>query len=121
MSDTKEWRGPEDGLPPVGIGCEYTKPENRPGRKRIWYWCRVVAHDSGGVVVVTEKGHYHLRKMPEYTFRPLRSEKERQIDILQDVLINESGNHEEAGGFCSDYDLARAVYAAGFRLTEPPE
>ena len=73
-----EWNG--EGLPPVGTVCEYTKPDGYKGRERVWFKCYVVAHDQGGVVIRTEKSHYHLRKIPEYVFRPLKSDRDRWIE-----------------------------------------
>ena len=78
-----EWPGPEDGFPPVGTECEYTKPDGYKDRDRVWFWCYVVAHDQGGVVIRTEKNHYHLRKMPEYIFRPIKSDREKWVDLVQ--------------------------------------
>lgn len=37
----KPWSGPEDGLPPVGVECEY-------GANEKWFPVKVIAHQSGG-------------------------------------------------------------------------
>lgn len=77
--DAKQWRGPQDGLPPVGTTCEYMT-------LRRWNWCQVVAHDRGLAVVRTDSGHYHLRGLPADTFRPIHSDRERVIEAAWSVF-----------------------------------
>jgi hypothetical protein len=105
-----EWDG--EGLPPVGTVCEYTKPDGFRGRERVWYWCKVVAHDYDGAVIRTDKNKYHLRSLDEYEFRPIRATKEVERDELIKLIgdnspLNTNGHY--IGG------VVEAIQAAGYR------
>ena len=68
-----EWRGPEDGLPPVGTVCEAR-------RHGGWVECEIVAHvQSDGVT----EAIYQCATDWDWSstgFRPLKSDKERAVD-----------------------------------------
>lgn len=102
----QEWEG---GLPPVGWEGEYTKPSGFVGRTCVWRWCVVVAHDLGGALIRTDKDKYHLLTVPEYEFRPLKSQQERQredLALLCDMYIRgDEYGHNLADAILSRYNL----------------
>lgn len=71
-----QWRGPEDGLPPVGTVCEAKYAEE-------WHRCTVVAHlkDHRGMTdaVFQAEDDWDFHQRPEM-FRPLKSDKERAVE-----------------------------------------
>jgi len=105
-----------EGLPPVGWDGEYTKPSGFIGRKCVWRWCVVVAHDRGGALVRTNAGHYQLLTVNDYSFRPIMSKDERdQADLanfLNDYVIPSDFN----GGLSTCEDYAEKILAT-FNLT----
>lgn len=99
-----------DGLPPVGWEGEYTKPSGFVGKKCVWRWCVVVAHDCGGALVRTDKGRYHLLTVPEYEFRSTATQAERERDeLVKTVGLHLAGDPQE---------IADAIIAAGWRKGE---
>jgi len=79
-----QWRGPEDGLPPVGTVCEVWRRKERVE-------CEIVAHvQSDGVTeavyqCATDWG------WSSTSFRPLKSDKERAIDAAVAATILKDG------------------------------
>ena len=109
-----QWRGPEDGLPPVGTVCEAKYAED-------WHRCTVVAHlkDHRGMTdaVFQAEDDWYFHQRPEM-FRPLKSDKERAVD----AAMRASG-HEKVGGFWTGsldvYHAFGKAYDAGLlRLPE---
>lgn len=94
-----EWRGPEDGLPPVGTVCEVR------GLDGEWVQCTIVAHvEEGGdpeAVYQTSDG-WDWNPSP-YAFRPLKSDKERAVD----AAMNRAGTPHTL-------DAARKIERAAF-------
>ena len=76
------WRGPEDGLPPVGTVCEVRCVEE-------WHRCTVVAHlkDHMGMTdaVFQAEDDWDFRQGPEM-FRPIKSDKERAVEAAMKVM-----------------------------------
>jgi len=105
-----DWSG--EGLPPVGTVCEYTRELSaaESQRDRTWYWCKVVAHELGGAVIRTKAGHYHNRSVPEFSFRPIKTERERAIDEMHEAYFEGARGH--MGGIAG-------IYEAGFRKVQP--
>lgn len=94
------WRGPEDGLPPVGTVCER---ELAGGR---WVKCEILAADGGAVWVRTEKGHATF--VDPSVFRPIRTDRDRWIE----AAMNRGGlrtrdGAKEVYGKLFDAGLAR--------------
>lgn len=75
-----QWRGPEDGLPPVGTVCEAKYAED-------WHRCTVVAHlkDHRGMTdaVFQAEDDWDFHQRPEM-FRPLKSDKERAVEAAME-------------------------------------
>lgn len=106
-----QWRGPEDGLPPVGTVAMGKMPAWRKEEK-----CKVIAHLHGSCVVV-----YGLGDNPDRwstlawcdQFYPLKSDKERAVDA---AMATDPG---EDLGPCSRRQFCEGLYDAGFlRLPE---
>lgn len=98
----REWRGPEDGLPPVG--CEFEFSAN--GRS----WEGRVMLFNDGVTCLMEckkypgnRWHYKC-KDPDIAFRPIRTEEDKAVEEM--LCIMEGGSGELA---------AKALYRAGYR------
>ena len=113
-----QWRGPEDGLPPVGTVAMGKMPAWRKEEK-----CKVIAHLHGSCVVVYGLGD-NLDRWSTLAwcdqFYPLKSDKERAVD----EAMRASG-HEKVGGFWTGsldvYHAFGKAYDAGLlRLPEEP-
>ena len=111
-----QWRGPEDGLPPVGTVAMGKMPAWRKEEK-----CKVIAHLHGSCVVVYGLGD-NLDRWSTLAwcdqFYPLKSDKERAVD----EAMRASG-HEKVGGFWTGsldvYHAFGKAYDAGLlRLPE---
>lgn len=115
-----QWRGPEDGLPPVGTVCEFAEGlsgyviaedhQGWPGEA-----LEVLAHrDTGKPVAVV----WNLRRKQASTviaecLRSLKSDKERAVEaaLAQDC--------DPRDGMLSRHDFCARLYDAGFlRLPE---
>ena len=99
-----QWRGPEDGLPPVGTVCEAL-------RRGEWVKCTIVAHvQSDGVT----EAIYQCASDWDWSstsFRPLKSDKDRAVDAALKVMP-----HPGAPSTLADIEL---LYDAGLlRLPE---
>jgi len=90
-----QWRGPEDGLPPVGTVCE-ADADTRPGGYEP---CLVVWHDPAPdddchpVLALFKSRHATKFDEPEWCsdFRPLKSDKDRAIDAAVAATILKDG------------------------------
>jgi len=82
-----EWRGPEDGLPPVGTVCEAS-------RHGGWAECEIIAHvrssDNRIEAVYQAADDWDWLSSPS-NFRPLKSDKERAIDAAVAATILKDG------------------------------
>lgn len=104
------WNGPEDGLPPVGIECEYGSDSG--GRQKI----KVLAHTRvGGLAAVGQAGDMGQICMGAAQYwRPIRTaeqlaaeEREQQIEKMAAVISQ---------GFRECKKLADVLYDAGARM-----
>lgn len=76
----KEWRGPEDGLPPVDIVCER---EGDPGK---WFAVIPKLYSNGKVCCLAESKDGKLDALAIFPadgkkFRPIRTDRERWIEV----------------------------------------
>lgn len=115
-SVTGRWRGPEDGLPPVGARCELWVSRDR------WDAVEVIGeHAVDGVehvVVFHSVLGYHAVTMK--VLRPIRSEEDKAVDEMM-----ESGAigafYGAGGGAINDAAfeaLFRQMFHAGYRKQE---
>lgn len=96
----KSWH--EKGeMPPVGVECEIWELDG------VWRKVEVVAHTKKGLVVEWGDEEYLISRKRK--FRPLKTERERLIDIIV------------SAGNLSDGMLADAILAAGFKAPEVAE
>lgn len=82
----KEWRGPEDGLPPVGTECCYyshNQGKNCPGR--------ITHHLRNGSAII-EYEHKGFDVGRDDDFRPIRTDRERWADDCVELFIDHYGN-----------------------------
>jgi hypothetical protein len=91
-----QWRGPQDGLPPVGEVCESV----------YWDWDKVLvlARDGDAVWVKALSGGYRTSDTPA-AFRPIQTERDKAIEAAVKI-IEETGRMREE-------DTAAALYDAG--------
>jgi hypothetical protein len=97
------WRGPQDGLPPVGTEVE---AESGYSWKRGTVVARVWEACFGDTAIIQCKGYWVSRRADG--IRPIKTERERAIEeMLKDMPddINAA--------------LAAALYDAGYRKGEP--
>lgn len=107
-----QWRGPEDGLPPVGTVCESANHRAGGG---AWVKCTVVAHLQEGVDtdVVFQTGVGWDWHSEPTNFRPLKSDKERAVEA---ALAQDCGPND---WMLSRLEFCTRLYDAGLlRLPE---
>jgi hypothetical protein len=111
--NASEWRGPEDGLPPVGIDCEVQHYGE-------WHETKIIGIDDGIPVFKTDwHDRYSYACGSDFKFRPLHTEEDKAVEEMMEVIaeeFNKSGD-EWAG----TEDIAKAIYAAGYRKQEEPK
>jgi hypothetical protein len=103
-----QWRGPQDGLPPVGMEIE----------AKVW-----AGWEGGTVVAIVNDGHIafaivqHTNCWNPYAareLRPIQSDRDRAIEELID-LVSAQGFVSKDG--TASKAIAQMVYDAGFRKT----
>lgn len=108
------WNG--EGIPPVGIDCEYMK---RGGAE--WFYCTVIAHHDGGAVVAVheddlsysywnDSGHFRPIRTPEQI---AAEDREKAVEEMHDLV----GDIEKIPTWT---DALRALYDAGYRKVDNP-
>jgi hypothetical protein len=102
----KVWRGPEDGLPPVGIECEFHHPDFG------WTGCTVVGHFRHEAICTPNGGNYYGGMAEE--FRPIRSEEDKAVEEMMKFAPVDNGSM--AGIACQH--MARQLYRAEYRKQE---
>jgi hypothetical protein len=110
--ERKEWRGPEDGLPPVGNNVEYYDSVQKNWTKR---W--IVAHHVNGEEAIFSRsidGGELFYGTPD-DFRPLRTEEDKSVD---EMLLLDPYDMNSGVGMMSRQDFCRKLYAAGYRKQE---
>lgn len=105
MNEDFKWRGPEDGLPPIGTTCicEYYR------HGHITKKATIVAYDGKNRVWVdSDCGESYILVISETDFKPVPTEKDF---FVQDVtkIIKECVSAENA---------AEELYQLGFRKQE---
>ena len=103
-----QWRGPQDGLPPVGAVCEYKIGNGN------WFECEIISHSrlvikcphlendcDQGLQIVGDK---------EAVFRPIQSDRDRAIEEMLSLDASD-------GRLTSRTDFCGALYDAGYRKT----
>jgi len=93
-------------LPPVGCECEIL---GAFGHYQEWFPCKIIAEHSGSVFAANERSWINV-KHGERQFRPLRTEREKAIDAVIDIIC--------AGGYFTRRDgaareIAERIYDAG--------
>lgn len=105
----RQWRGPEDGLPPVGW-----KGECKP----YWHACEIVAYHKGCAVVYDEvEPQYFRTKHPSF-FRPIQSPEDRAVEAMQQAFASESVDDYNSGGLRGVYRAIRDGKIPGVRLED---
>jgi len=95
-----EWRGPEDGLPPVGTVCEVSNCGQH------FAWCRVRFMGNSLCVVdlkTHSEQHFHLRSV---VFRAIKSDREKWLDEAV-VALGAHDSWRRAIGKLYDAGLAK--------------
>jgi hypothetical protein len=116
----RQWRGLEDWLPPVGQWVQF-KRVDRAGEKFDGQECYVISNgrDEFGNDVTTVYFKLHgYQAFRSDCFRPIRSEEDRAVEEIVEVIIN---HYEYPKGAESYLQLAKSLYRAGYRKQENPE
>lgn len=109
-STKKIWRGPEDGLPPVGADIEVWYDDGR----ECWMSAIVIGYypESERVIAVNvNTGGNNWKLIWVNQFRPLRSEEDKAVDEMIDVMTQD----QKAVGIRR---FAELLYRAGYRKQE---
>lgn len=97
-----EWRGPEDGLPPVGMECEYRISDDEWG-------CATVQHYSKTYVILEQyDGGELVRYKDKIEFRPIRTEEDKAVEEMKSSIAK----HDDAPTYY------HALYRDGWRKQE---
>jgi hypothetical protein len=105
-----QWRGQQDGLPPVGTECEVNRLHSGG-----WKRCTVKLYDDHDVVCRGfDSGQLFSAMTPTVEFRPLQTERDKAIEAAVDVIRNSYGENI-IQDFITDNDrrLMGALYDAG--------
>jgi len=105
-----QWRGPQDGLPPVG-----TEVEIRSGKE--WYKAKVIAHGTernAHIAILQADDWIAVRGSDAEGVRPIQSDRDRAIEEMHKIAVDACG-HE--AGLIPRINIARALYDAGYRKT----
>ena len=106
-----EWRGPEDGFPPVGQRVQF-KQQDDTGGGLDGLECTVISNgkDDTGIDVTTVQFELHgYQAFMSDCFRPILSE--------EDKAVEEMVNYRKAHHW-SDEQFCRELYRAGYRKQE---
>ena len=119
MSD-QQWRGPEDGLPPVGQWCEF---KYREDPKFVGRMCKVLGFspDSDEAWLHLDGNESsNIYDLSKFEFRPLRTEEDKAVEEWCD-LISDSVDKFNLTIDCSAAIKATIIesYRAGYRKQEP--
>lgn len=117
MTTEKQWRGPEDGLPPVGEWVQF-KQIDETGANLNGLECYVISNgkDNAGVDVTTAYfNKYGYQAFASDCFRPIRTKEEK---VVGEMLSLDCEPHE---GMLSRADFCRKLYREGYRKQEHPE
>lgn len=122
MNEQKQWRGPEDGLPPVGTVCEvrYLGKYNNN-----WLRIKITAvTDTFVIGYIREDWESCINKSDPYVcFRPLRTEEDKAVEDMRDIIVetyrNSSGSEPSELPHSDSLDVyLRKIYRAGYRKQE---
>jgi len=94
----QQWRGPEDGLPPVGTVCE---------KAPHWHKVEIIADHDRGIVIYDFHNFSYYKVGITTHFRPIKSERDKAIE---DMLALDPSN-----GFTSRTDFCGILYDACYR------
>lgn len=108
-----QWQGPQDGLPPVGMVCEY---DDSSGSFRKG---EVLCHIKGNIghtiaLIQYPEGGYDANSDPK-RFRPIQSDRDRAIEEMFDIVCGKVTITKEQ--WSEAKPIAYALYDAGFRKT----
>lgn len=123
MEKPKQWRGPEDGLPPIGAECEVFHNDE-------WIKCEIIGHfkQPAGMCVAFVYGYdekFGIRDIDYYmpdAFRTLRTEEDKVVEewcaVIDDAISKYNINID-----CSAAIKATIVesYRAGYRKQDASE
>jgi len=95
-----QWNG--EGLPPVGTACEVMLESGK------WERCKIVATVGSGSWITTDSADRVIRN-DLIKFRPIKSERDQQIDALLSVI-------QSLPNLAFRDDFAEALYDKGVRV-----
>lgn len=101
-----EWRGPEDGLPPVGVRCEIRQDNGSLRAGVIGY------HTKNGLAAIIEFDNGGWDSGYDEQFSPLRTEEDKAVEKMLEVARNANK------AFPTSEDIMRRLYRAGLRFTD---
>jgi hypothetical protein len=109
--DAAVWRGPQDGLPPVGTVCEYKLGNGN------WFKCEIISHNRLVIKcphLETDNGEgLQILGNHEAIFRPIQSDRDRAIEEMLKVKETIYGGND------MERRQMAALYDAGYRKGEP--
>lgn len=120
---TPQWRGMQDGLPPVGTVCEYLDALNR------WKEVRITGHAELGVCFRTKNGSGESYVENTVKFRPIETperkaarERGAAVEAMKGVLETWARKAAQTGHPVeTNFDtICGVLYDHGIRFTEKP-
>lgn len=123
MSEELKWRGPEDGLPPVGTECicsyysfgiKSIKAIIRAYfEDRVWVDV-VTTYLDGGTTTNIGCGQGKILVIKETDFGPLPTEEDNAVERAMQILRHKNWSMEND----EIPEIVRDLYRAGLRFTE---
>ena len=104
----KVWRGPEDGLPPVGTYCQALFEDESTFDGGEWFDAYIVGvcKDGNTVAELLNEGVFVV----SHKFRPIRTEEEKAVGEMIDIACKACAT--------TSAEFAQSLYRAGYRKQE---
>lgn len=101
MKQQPQWE--EGELPPVGTVCEcYSEWYSK------WVSCRIIAiHEDEFWAHIGNNSRTNVYKLSDYKFRPIKTERERVVEKMEDIL---NINHDDKYGDFNPTSAAQSIY-----------
>lgn len=109
-SKQKQWRGPQDGVPPVDTECEVEWNEN------VWRKCVILLITDQSIFIrfVDEGTEHIIRRAQRCVFRPIHTEEDKAVEEMMRYSPVDKGS---MAGIACQY-LTRELYRAGYHRQE---
>lgn len=115
VSEVK-WRGPEDGLPPVGLEIEVL---NSGFANAAWEKCTILFIGKHVILYDSESCYERTGRIENLKFRPVRTPEQIAADERQTAIDQMLSDAQRPGNHMMSRFHAEDLYDAGYRRVQP--